>query len=146
MRLKCIHGFYMFFETRVGQIADYMGYSGFDLVPMRDFYTFDLLSRAPKHSLAGKDLLGINAVETFEGEPWEVFEANEFVFDIVSGELVPINSIFSIFKISESGNLYTSSGLLRAGSLNTRSERISGFDGWFSRDRMTWLYSEVTYV
>ena len=67
MKLRVIHGFFMFEETRVGQVSDYIGLTGFELVPRGTYYTFKTLLDAPLYSLNSKPFLGFNALKTFEG-------------------------------------------------------------------------------
>lgn len=147
MKLKCYHGHYRFFETDVGEISDLMRRTGLTLVPVDDYFTFEEMASAPKYSLAGKNLINIPAVKTFEGEPWEVFEANEFVFDFTKGLVVPIASVTIETVISAAGNRYVVSGggLLLAGSF-TQYGQVRDFSAWYNSDRLSWLYSEVTYV
>ncbi len=146
MKVKCLHGFFIFEETKVGQVADFMALSGLTLVPWRDVYTFEDLEEAPDYSLAGKALLGLNATKTFEGEPWEVFEANEFVYNFNTGLIVPIQSVTQITSIQLAGNRFVSNGLILPGSLTEEGDRVRDYSAWFSRDTLRWLYSEVTYV
>lgn len=146
MRVKCIHGFFIFQETKVGQVSDFMSLTGLELVPWRDAYTFAYLEEAPDFSLAGLELLGVPAIKTFEGEPWEVFEANGFVYDFSLGVIVPIATIVEPISISLAGNRYVSNGLILPGSITDEGEKVKGYSGWFSRDTLRWLYSEVEYV
>lgn len=146
MRLRCIHGYFIFQETRVGQISDFMSWSGFSLVSKGTYYTFKTLAEAPDYSLALKSVLGWPATKAFEGEPWEVFEENGLVYDFTKDLIVPILSILQITPLKEAGNRYIAPGLILPGSITSDRKRIKGFDAWFSRDRLTWLYSEVEFV
>jgi hypothetical protein len=135
----------MFSETKVGQVSDFMRYTGFELVPVEDFYTFAQLEDAPNFSLAGKPFLDFPAIATHEGKPWQVFQANECVFNFVSGLVVPISSIVNPISLFEAGNRFVSKGLIQPGSVY-KARIVSGFDGWFSRDSLNWVYSEVSFV
>lgn len=146
MRLKVLHGYFIFEETKVGQISDFMSYSGFPLVFRDTYYTFDFIKDAPDYSLPGLAMLGIPAVKTFEGTPWAVFEANGFVYDFQKNLVVPITSITQVVKIEQAGELLVAPGLILPGSLTTKGKRVTGYDAWFSRDRLSWLYSAVDYV
>lgn len=117
-----------------------------ELVPWREHYTFTDLVDAPEYSLVGKDLLGVPATQTFEGEPWEVFEANGLVYNFSTGLVVPIESIVQNVSLGLAGNRYTSNGLILPGSLTDSGDRVKDYSAWFSRDTLRWLYSEVTYV
>lgn len=130
----------------MSQVNDFMKLNKVALVPWRDAYTFEELVDAPEFSLAGKTLLGVAATKTFEGEPWEVFEANGLVFNFALGEVVPINSITQTVSVGLAGNRYTANGLILPGSLTDSGDRVKDYSAWFSRDTLRWLYSEVTYV
>lgn len=146
MRVKCLHGFFIFQETKVGQVSDFMSLTGLSLVPWRDAYTFEDLEDAPDFSLKGKTMLGVSANENFEGEPWEIFEANELVYDFSKGLIVPISSITQTTTIQAAGNRFISPGLILPGSLTDEGDRVRDYSAWFSRDTLRWLYSEVGYV
>lgn len=146
MRVRCLHGYFIFDEMRQGQISDFMNLTGLSLVPKDNYYTFEGLEDAPEHSLVGKTLLNLPAIALFEGKPWEVFEANEFVFDFTTGLLVPITSIARIIEIKQAGNMFVTNGLIQPGSLTAEGKRVKDYAAWFSRDRLTWHYSEVAYV
>lgn len=147
MRVRCLHGYFIFEETRVGQVSDFMSYTGLSLVPKGPYYTFESLENAPNYSLAGKELLlGVNAIETFEGPPWEVFEANGMIYDFTTDTLKPILSVAINTQLQASGNRYISPGFLLPGSVIAGGQRIKNFDGYWSRESFRWLYSEVTFV
>lgn len=146
MKLKCIHGFFIFGETKVGQVSDFMSLTGLSLVPWRDAYTFQHISSAPNFSLFGKTILDIPAISTFEGEPWEVFESNGLVYNFVLDLVVPIQSVTQDVVIRPAGNRYISNGLILPGSLTDEGQRVRDYSAWFSRDTLRWLYSEISYV
>lgn len=146
MKIKCQHGFFIFEETKNGQVSDFMARFGFSIVPYGQNYTFDFLSSAPRYSLKNKPLLNVVATKNFEGEPSEVFEANGLVYDFSKDLLVPIISITQIVKIDQAGNKFLSSGLILPGSVTADGERVKDYSAWFSRDTLRFLYSEVTYV
>lgn len=147
MKVKCYHGHFRFFETDVGEISDFMRRTGFSLVPVDDYFTFEEIAEAPTYSLEGKVLITFPATKTFAGTPWEVFEANNVVFDFTTGLVVPIASIITATTISAAGNRYVvkGGGLLLPGSL-TENGKVRDYSAWYSSNRLTWLYSEVTYV
>lgn len=123
-----------------------MQYSGLELVAKENYFTFASLESAPDFSLAGLDLLGIPAVQTFAGKPWEVFEANSFVYDFDADLMKPIASIVQTTKIEASGSFYVSKGLIQAGSFIGPAQKVKNFDAWFSFDRLTFRYSGVEIV
>jgi hypothetical protein len=146
MHIRCQHGFFKFTETKIGQISEFMSWSGLTLVPKNDFYTFEFLEETPNFSIAGLDLLGIPAVATFAGEPWEVFEANGFVYDFNADLLKPIETVLTKTKIVQAGDKFISQGLIMPGSLTDSGDRVKDYAAWFSMPKGTFKYSEVTYV
>ncbi len=146
MNIICRHGYFIFRETRVGQLADFNRRFGFSLVPVGNYYTFEALEDAPRHSLQGKTLLGVPAIKNFEGEPWEVFEANGLVYDFSKGLVLPIASVIQLTTVSLAGNRFVSPGLILPGSLTDEGQRVKDYSAWYSRDTLRFLYSEVGYV
>lgn len=146
MRIICRHGYFIFQELRVGQVSDFMSRYGLELVSKDKDFTFADLEDVPKYSLKNKMLMGNLALVNFEGEPWEVFEQNKLVYDFDLGLVVPISSITQIVTIDESGNKFTSPGLIKPGSTAAGGQRVKDYSAWFSRDTLTFLYSEVSYV
>ena len=146
MRIVCRHGYFTFHELRVGQISDFMSRYGLDLVSKGNEFTFADLESAPNYSLKNKQLMGNVALFNFEGEPWQVFEKNKLVYDFDSGLVVPISSITEVITIDEVGNKFISPGLIKPGSTTAGGQRVRDYSAWFSRDTLTFLYSEVAYV
>lgn len=146
MKVNCLHGFFIFEETSVGQVSDFMALTGLSLVQWRDAYTFHALATSPRYSIKGAPIHGIPALKTFEGEPWEVFEENELVYDFTSGQVVPITSVAVRTTVKPAGNRYISPGLILPGSLLPDGSRVQSFSGWYSRQTLRWLYSEVGLV
>lgn len=146
MRLKCAHGYFLFQETGLGQVSDWMNLTGLKLVPTGSQYTFEALGSVPDFSIKGGPFMGATATKTFEGSPSEVFEANRLVYDFSKGLVVPIDTVSFQTSISLAGNRYTSPGLIVPGSMTKDGKRVRDYAAWFSRDRLTWLYSEVGFV
>jgi len=146
MNLKVKHGYFMFRETKVGQISDFMSLTGVSLVPKDDYYTFESLLDAPEYSLIGGTVLNAAAIATFEGKPWEVFEENSLVYNFSTDLVVPILTIVQKTTISPAGNRFISPGLILPGSVTDDGSRVKDYAAWFSRDTLRWLYSEVSYV
>lgn len=146
MKLKCLHGFFIFEEMVVGQVSDFMAYTGLELVPWETGFTFTLLADAPDFSLAGKALLGVPAIKTFTGKPWEVFEANGFIYDFDQGLVRPITATTDVVNLEAAGNRFISPGLIMPGSLTNEGDRVKDFSAWWLPSRQRWLYSEVTFV
>ena len=146
MKIKCLHGYFIFEETGVGQVAAFMAYSKLELVRRGPVFVLSALEDAPRYSIKGKDLLGFTATATFEGEPWEVFEANGVVWDFLDEQIKPIASITNQVSIKQVGAYFHSNGLILPGSLTDEAQRVKAYAAWFSMNRQRFLYSEVSYV
>lgn len=146
MKLKVIHGYFIFTETSVGQVSDFMSLTGLKLAPKDDYYTFETLLNAPLYSLKGKDIIDYPAIKTFEGAPFEVFEANEVIYDFNEDTIKPIKSIKSNTVLKKAGNYFVSNGLILPGSVTADGSRVRDYSAWFSRKTLAWNYSEVSYV
>lgn len=146
MRVRCLHGYFIFQEMRQGQISDFISLTGMKLISIDDFFTFKALENAPDYSIKTKLIIDSPAIVNFAGEPWEVFEANQLVYDFTKDLIVPISSITRIVKIDTGNNHYISSGLILPGSVKEDGKRVKDYAAWFSRDTLTWKYTEVGYV
>lgn len=146
MRIKCQHGFFIFEEFSSGQISDYISLTGFSIVPWQGFYTFESISEVPSFTLQGKNFLGTLATKDFEGTPWDLFRANNLVYDFTTDQVVNIQTITRGVQLSQAGNRYISPGLILPGSITNSGQKISNYSAWYSRDTQRYLYSEVDFV
>lgn len=148
MRIDCLHGYFKFTETKSGQISDYVSLTGAKLVSKENYFTFDYIKEAPLYSLAAKPYLGVPAIKTFEGYPWEVFEANGLIFDFQLNIVRPILTVVNRVKIQAAGQYYVSNGLILPGSITDDGKRVKGYSAWHSRQRSVsaWHYAEVQFV
>lgn len=146
MMARCLHGFFIFQETKFGQVSDFMSYTGLSIAPRGDYFTFETLVEAPKYSIKGKPYLGLPATINFEGEPWEVMKANGFVYDFSTDLLKPIEAETQVVKIQLAGKYFVSNGLILPGSVTDDGDRVKDYAAHFSHDSLKWRYSEVTYV
>ena len=147
MRVKCSHGYFVLSETAVGQAVDFGTLYSQSVVPRSngDQFTFEPLSALPDHVLFGAPYLNQVATKTYAGKPWEIMRANGWVYDLVNGILVPVTSVTTETPVYSAGNRFVAPGLIQPGS-KVGSQRILGYTAWFSRQRRSWLYSEVDYV
>lgn len=145
MKVKCIHGYFIFDEILVGEISDFSSRYGLTIVPSYDHFTFEFLEDAPKYSIEGGEYLGATAIATFEGEPWEVMRANGLVYDFTSGAVVPISTITQRASVNAAGRYYISNGLIIPGSLTDEGERVTDYSAHYSNAQLNFRYSEVTY-
>ena len=147
MRVRCLHGYFIFDETSVSQISDFMSLTGLKLIPKDNYFTFEALADAPLYTLQGKDFLGFKANITYEGTPWDVFKANEVIYDFTDQKIKSINQVSLRAPLIDAGSRYQSNGLILPGS-TTDGGKVRDYLAWYSRNRGlgNWLYSEVTYV
>jgi hypothetical protein len=146
MRIDCLHGYFIFSESEAGDIARFAGIFELDVVQKDNYFTFAQLADAPLYSIKGGTYLGADATETFEGNPWQVMEANGLVYNFQTGEIVPAESITQRIKIHLANNYYFSPGLILPGSLTDEGERITGYIAHLSLDTHRFRYSGVQYA
>lgn len=141
MRVECIHGYFKFFETRPGQISEFVSRYGLDISRSDDHFTFESLVEAPDFSLPGGEFLGAATTAAFEGKPWEVMRANSLVYDFTKDLVVPIASIIRPAKLSLSGKFYVSDGMILPGSVTEDGSRVKDYAAFY--ENLTFRYSEV---
>lgn len=147
MKIKCVHGYFEFEESNVGEVSDFISMFGLPLVRVGDRFTFEDLAEAPNFSIEGKEYLTGIATADFAGERGEVFKANGFVYDWDKGLIVPINQITQVVTIYQAGRFFTTlHGLLKPGSVTQKGDRVESYMAWYSNDRNRFRYSEITYV
>jgi hypothetical protein len=132
MRIVCRHGHFAFYPRRASELARFSNYFSAELLPERDYYTFAELIDAPSYSLAGLEYLGIPAIETFEGDPWNVMRENGFVFNLTLGKLVPKQTITSIIELPFTGFYFsTQSPLIQPGTKTVSGKSILSYGAEF---------------
>lgn len=136
MRILCRHGHFALYQSYAGELARFMEFwdIGGDLVPEREFYTFALFKDAPQYSIAGRPYLGLPAVKTFAGEPWEILKANGFVYNIALKSLVPKEAITYPIELKQTGYYYLDDRpFIQPGSL-VEGRRILSYDAAYDDD------------
>lgn len=146
MKIKCLHGYFIFEEQRAGEVSDFISITGLEIEQKDQHFVFYDLVDAPDFSIQGKDYLDLPATTNYEGEPWEIFEANGFVYDYDKGLIVAIASVTNLVTLYAAGNFYVAEGLIKPGSLNQAGQKVKSYTAWFSTDTMKFKYSEVSYV
>lgn len=146
MKVRCLHGFFIFEEIKAGEVSDFISYTGLKVSPAGPFFTFDFIAEAPRYSIKGAPYLGFVATATFEGEPWEVFKANGIVYDFTLGVIKPISSIATVVPLKMAGRRFVSNGLILPGSLTEEGKRVKDYAAHYSKETLRWLYSEVSLV
>lgn len=142
MRIECTHGYFKFFETRPGEVSDFMSRFGLEIERSGDHFTFTDLLDAPDFSIPGGTFLGTPTTETFEGEPWEVMQANSLVYDFSKGLVVPITSVLTTIRLQSSGKFYMASGMIIPGSVMEDGSRVTDYAAFY--ENLRFRYSEVT--
>ena len=145
MKITCLHGYFIIRETAIGGIAKFNSLYGQDLVARDDYYTFQPISEAPEYSIAGRPYLNLIATATFSGHPWEVFEANGFVYDFNLGILVLSASVTTKADFTRGYTSYIAKGLIIPGSLTPDYQEITGYQGAFDLSSFNYYYSEFFY-
>lgn len=145
LTIKCIHGYFMFNETKMGELSDFMNLFTLELVSKNNYYTFPALANAPKYSVEGGNYLDAPALKTFEGEPWEVMKENGLVYNFILKKVVPIESIIQRPNIKEATNYYFSDGLLLPGSVTDDGLRVTDYSAGFLFGSIKFRYTEVSY-
>lgn len=146
MQIKCLHGYFIFREDNAGELSRFCSlFQGLELVPVDDYFTFADLEDAPSHSIEGGEYLGVTAIKTFEGKPWDVFRENKLVYNFSSGEIVPIDTILKRIELFQAPNYFLSSGLILPGSVTDDGSRVTDYAAWYLFDTNKFKYSSVTY-
>jgi hypothetical protein len=146
LKIRCLHGYFIFEETRSGEVSEFASLFKIDLVAKNNYFTFETLKDAPKYSLAGGTYLGAAALKTFEGEPWEVMKENSLVYDFLNDELKQISSVTQRIELSTAANYYLANGLILPGSLMDGGSRVMDYSARYLFDSNKFRYSEVTDV
>jgi len=146
MRIKCLHGYFIFEESQAGDVSRFMSLYGLSLVPKDNYYTFPLLELAPSYSFVGEDYLGVPATKLYEGLPWEVFKANKLVYDFRAGKVKPIASVATVLDLVQAANYSVSSGLILPGSITDDGSRVTDYSAWLLWDSFRFKYTEVIYA
>lgn len=144
MKIKCMHGFFLFEEQRPGEASEFSSLFGLELEPFDNYFTFAPLAEAPDFALAGLPYLEATTTKTFAGRPWDVMRENNLVYNFNTGLVVPITSITQAVKLSLAGTYWVSPGLILPGSLTDEGTRVTDYAAWFSKGIMEFKYSEVT--
>ncbi len=148
MKLECIHGYFIFSETKAGQMSDFMARFGFEIERSSrgDHFTFADLVDAPDYSLPGGLFLGAPTTEAFEGSPWEVMRENGLVYDFSRGLVVPVLTINQQTPLKAAGNFFVTTGMILPGSVTDGGERVTDYSALFLESRLGFKYSEVGYL
>lgn len=130
MRVLCRHGHFAFYPRTTAELSNFISYYGTPLTRVSDYYTFDAVAAAKDYSLEGHSYLNLTASATFEGNPWDVFKANNFVYDLTTNLLVLKTAIKLKVSLPLSGKYYLSPNpILPPGSVFSGGDKIMSYDG-----------------
>jgi hypothetical protein len=146
MKIKCLHGYFIFEEDSLGDVSKFMSlFTDLEIVAQDDYFVFSDLYDFPKYSLVGKDLLGQTATATIEGKPWEILEANGLVYNFNTGLLRPIATVTKQIVIFQTSNYYLTQGLIMPGSRLRNGTLIASYFCNYSFNTGRFRYSEVSF-
>ncbi len=88
MKLRIESGFYKYFPDYVGEIKLYEQRTGLKLYPMRNFWTFQILTLLPNYSFKNHKLIGeIKGIVNYAGLPEEVLTKNQLTYNVKNGTI-----------------------------------------------------------
>lgn len=101
MRVKCLHGFYIFTPETVTDRAFFGAETGHKLVKSVYGWTFTGLAALLTFALKGQPYGGQTATVNYCGYPWDIMQANGWVYDIQKGALLRLSEISATFTPSK---------------------------------------------
>lgn len=146
MRVICRHGHFAFYPRKASDVSRFSNFYDVTLVRERDYFTFDGLEGADSYSLALKPWLNLPAIKTYEGMPWEVMKANDFVYSLTLGIVVPKLSIVGLVELIQVGFHYIVQGsLLQPGMRTILGRQILSYSGEIVDEGASLRISEYDY-
>jgi hypothetical protein len=145
MKILCRHGHYAFFPDFSTEIAEFSRHFRTELVRQEDFFTFPLLKNLAGYALKGKIFSGELVANTnFSGNPWEIMDANSFVYSLTLKRLVPKTTVtVKTLLLNAGGYLLSPTPFVQAGSFAVNDQRIVDYFGFLSDDYKQLRISEV---
>lgn len=107
MKVICQSGFLKFYPKNSSEVSDFNTYFSKSLIRNGDHWTFPALAALPDYSIKGRPFADLVAIETIEGEPWQVMQANGLVYDLTLDAIVPKQTIISEVQLPQTGSYYT---------------------------------------
>jgi len=143
VKIRCIHGYFIFEEESSGEVSDFMSLFGVELVAKDNYFTFAKLAEAEDYSIIGGTFLGVPATKTFEGKPWELMRENKLTYKFNSDLVVPIETITDITDIMKTGSYFFARGLIIPGSL-LNGVRVKSYSGFYLFGEQKFKYTEIS--
>lgn len=145
MKIVCLHGYFMFYEDKPGEIALFNSRYNQDLCAKDDYYTFKGLKTVPEYSIKGATFMNLTALETYTGKPFEIFRKNGFVYNFLLKTIALKAANGSYFKPINVGSFNYDVGLVMPGSFSDDSRKITGYTCKFDFDGALFKYTEFYY-
>lgn len=145
MKIRCLHGYFIFEELRPGEITKFINLTKLPITADKNHFTFEALKDAPGYAIQGGTYLGAPATKTFEGEPWEVMRANGLVYDFVKDEVVPILTVVKPIKLTFGNRYFLSNGMILAGSLTDEGNRVTDYSAHYIFESAKFKFTEVSF-
>lgn len=152
MKIICRHGHIAFYPSSKTELVNFKRLFKLLLVAERDYFTFETLVGAPNWSQTGRPyggIVGTPAVVTFAGDhPWEVMEANGFVFSLTTRLLVPYTTIVETISLKQTQDCLISSRIIpQPGSVMNGGNVLLGYHGEIDLSlQQTYLYALETLL
>ena len=147
MRIRCLHGFFIFDEDAAGEISRFMQiFSDLPSIVPDPLYgfTFETLANAPTHVIAGNNYLGAPATVTYEGKPWEIMRANSLIYNYQTDTVGLIATVTKRLELVTAAHFFLSPGLIMPGTVTDDGERVTDYSARYLFDSGKFKYSEVT--
>lgn len=146
MRVLCRHGHFAFYPREATDVARFANYFNLTLVAEDDYYTFPILKALKPYSLIGFPNPILPAIAMFEGRKWDIMRENMWVYDLVTGLIVPKLLIPFVIDTPLSGYSYAPLvKMLQPGTRNLSGQQILSFSGEWDQNFQRFLLSEFSY-
>jgi hypothetical protein len=146
MRVLCRSGHFAFYPRKTSDIARFSNYFDITLEREEDYFTFPLLRDAPKYSISGKPFMGVPAIKTYAGNPWDIMKANSIVYHLGTKLVVPKLSILGIIDLKQVGYYFLAeSALVQPGMRLRTGQQILSYTGEFVEEGYQLRVLEYSY-
>lgn len=150
MRVLVRHGHFAFYPRERDEVQKFRRIFGIQLHAERDYFTFQGLVGLPRWSQVGRVFGNLPAVATYEGQtPWDVMRANNFVYSLATGFLIPISAVTATTSLPQSLDYAIASRpLVQPGSVIVTSAKVlTGYEGELDiRGQQLSIYSIETLI
>lgn len=147
MKVICRHGHFAFYPTDRREVIRFEKVFALRLYAEDDYFTLSGLVGLPRWSQIARTYGTLPAVATYEGRnAWEVMAANEFVYSLVTGLLVPQAAIIDTVRLRQTQECALApKPLVQPGSVLEEGGRLLGYDGDLDLTyQKLYIYSQET--